>query len=48
MVYSLQEQKLNTSNYPRKELIMGIFLWSTDHDMNIHEKIQSISKYLYL
>jgi hypothetical protein len=25
-IYLLQEQKLNTSNYPRKELIMGIFV----------------------
>jgi hypothetical protein len=39
MIYSLQEQKLNTSNYPRQELIMGIFVWATDHDMNMDAKI---------
>jgi hypothetical protein len=47
-IYSLQEQKLNTSNYPRQELIMGIFVFATNYDMNMHAKIQSISKYIYL
>jgi hypothetical protein len=39
MIYSLQEHKLNTSNYPMQELIMGIFVRATDHDMNLHAKI---------
>jgi hypothetical protein len=33
MIYLIQEQKLNTSNYPKQELIMEIFVWATDHDM---------------
>jgi hypothetical protein len=44
----LQEQILNPRNYYKRELIMGIFIWATDPDMNMHEKIQSISKYVYL
>jgi hypothetical protein len=42
MIHLLQEQKLNTSNYPNQELIMGIFVSATDPDMNMHTKIQSI------
>jgi hypothetical protein len=48
MIYLIQEQKLNTSNYPKQELIMEIFLWATDDDMNMHAKIQSLSKYINL
>jgi hypothetical protein len=39
MIYLIHEQKLNTSNYPKHELIMEIFVWATDHDMNMHAKI---------
>jgi hypothetical protein len=48
MTYLLQEQNLNTSNYPKHELIMGIFVLATDPDMNMHAKIQSIIMYVYL
>jgi hypothetical protein len=44
----LQEQRLNPRNYSKQELIMIIFVWAIDHDMNMHAKIQSISKYRYL
>jgi hypothetical protein len=37
-IYLLQEHKLNTSNYPKQDIIMGIFLCATDHDMNLHAK----------
>jgi hypothetical protein len=39
MIYLIQEHELNTSKYPKQELIMRIFVWPTDHDMNIHAKI---------
>jgi hypothetical protein len=35
MIYLIQEQKLNTSDYPKQGLIMEIFVWATDHDMNM-------------
>jgi hypothetical protein len=38
-IYLLQEKKLNTSNNPKQELIMGVFVWATDHDVNMHAKI---------
>jgi hypothetical protein len=44
----LQEQRLNPRNYSKQALIMGIFVWSTGHDMHMHAKIQSIIKYKYL
>jgi hypothetical protein len=39
MIYLIQEQKLNTSNHPKQELIMGIFVSAIDHDMNMHAQI---------
>jgi hypothetical protein len=44
----LQEQRLNPRNYCKNELIMGIFVWDINHDINTHAKIQSIRKYRYL
>jgi hypothetical protein len=35
----LSERKLNASNYSKKEIIMGIFVRATDHDMNLHENL---------
>jgi hypothetical protein len=48
IIYLLQEQQLNPRNYSKKELIMSIFIYATKHDINMHAKIQSISKYSYL
>jgi hypothetical protein len=47
-IYLLQNQKLNASNYSKQEIIMGIFLWSTDHEMNMHTKFQGIDMYVFL
>jgi hypothetical protein len=47
-IYLIQEQKLNTRKYPMQELIMEILLWATDHDMNMHAKIQSMNMHIYL
>jgi hypothetical protein len=47
-IYSLQEQELSPRNYPKQEIIMGIFVWTTKNDMNMHAKVQIISKYSYL
>jgi hypothetical protein len=44
----LHEQRLNPSKYSKKKIIMGIFLWATDHDINMHEKIQNMNMYRYL
>jgi hypothetical protein len=30
------------------ELIIEIFVWATDHGMNMHAKIQSMNMYIYL
>jgi hypothetical protein len=38
-IYLILEQNLNTRNYPSQELIMEIFVLTTDHDMNTHAKI---------
>jgi hypothetical protein len=48
IIYLLQEQRLIPRNYSKQELIMEIFLVGPDQDMNIHAKIKSISKYVYL
>jgi hypothetical protein len=31
-----------------QELIMEIFLWATDHGINMHAKIQSMNMHIYL
>jgi hypothetical protein len=41
------EQNLNTKNYPKQELIMEIFVLATDHDMNMHAKIQSMNMHIH-
>jgi hypothetical protein len=43
--YLLQELRLNPSNYPKQELIMNIFVWTANSDLNLNAKIQSISQY---
>jgi hypothetical protein len=39
-IYLLQEQELNPRIYSKQELIMSIFVQATDHDINMHAKIQ--------
>jgi hypothetical protein len=46
-IYLLQEKRLNTRNYSNHGLIMEKNLLTTDNDMNMHAKIQIISKYKY-
>jgi hypothetical protein len=44
----LQKQRLIPRNYPKKEIIMKLFVWSTGYDMNMHEKFQIICNNRYL
>jgi hypothetical protein len=37
-IYLLQEQQLNPRNYFMQELIVNIFVWTTNNVMNIHAK----------
>jgi hypothetical protein len=39
-VYLLQEHELNHRIYSKQELIMSIFVQATDHNINMHAKIQ--------
>jgi hypothetical protein len=43
----MQEQNLNIINYPMQELIMETFVLATDHEMNMHAKIQSMNMDMY-
>jgi hypothetical protein len=43
----MHEQNLNIRNYPRQELIMKFFVLATNHDMNVHAKIQSMIMHIY-
>jgi hypothetical protein len=38
-IYSLHEQELNPTNYPKHEFIMEIFVWTNNQDMNMHAKM---------
>jgi hypothetical protein len=38
-IYLLLDQKLNLRNYSKQELIMSIFVVTTDNDMNMHAEI---------
>jgi hypothetical protein len=44
----LQKQRLNPRNYSEQDLIMEIFVWATADDMNMHAKIQNITKGRYV
>jgi hypothetical protein len=44
----LQKQILNPKKYSKQELIMKIYVWVTNTDMNIHAKTQNILKHRYL
>jgi hypothetical protein len=39
-IYLLQEQELNPKIYSKQELIMSTFVQATDHEINMHAKIQ--------
>jgi hypothetical protein len=43
-----QKQRLNPRNYYKMELIMELFVWAAGDDVNMHAKIQSITKGRYL
>jgi hypothetical protein len=47
-IYLILERDLNARNYPMQELIMNFFVLATDHDMNMHAKIQSMNMHIYL
>jgi hypothetical protein len=47
-IYLLQAQNLNLTNYSKQEAITNIFAWTTDHDMSMQAKIQSMNRYRYL
>jgi hypothetical protein len=42
-LYLLLEQRLNPINYYNQELIMEIFVWTTDYDMNIHAQFRALA-----
>jgi hypothetical protein len=47
-IYLLQEQELNPRNYSKLELIMSIFSQATDHEINIHAKLQYLILFIFL
>jgi hypothetical protein len=47
IIYLILEHNLNTRNYTRQELMIEIFVLATDHDMNMHAKIQSVKMHIY-
>jgi hypothetical protein len=47
-MYLLQEQELNPRIYSKQELIMSIFVQATDHNINMHAKIQYLILYRFL
>jgi hypothetical protein len=47
-IYLLQEHELNPRIYSRQELIMGIFLQATDHNINMRAKIHYLILHRFL
>jgi hypothetical protein len=47
-IYLLQEQELNPRIYSKQELIMGIFVEATNHEINMHAKIQHLILHRFL
>jgi hypothetical protein len=43
IIYLLYEQKLNLRNHSKQEIIMMIFVWTTDYDINMHAKSQGMA-----
>jgi hypothetical protein len=48
MISLLQEQKLNPRTKSEQEIIMGIFVWANDHEVNMYAKIQGMNMYIHL
>jgi hypothetical protein len=47
-IYCLQEQELNPRIYSKQELIMSIFVEATNHEINMHAKIQYLILHRFL
>jgi hypothetical protein len=47
-IYLWQEQELNCRIYCKQELIMRIFVQSTDHNINMHAKTQYLILHIFL
>jgi hypothetical protein len=47
-IYLLQKQELNPRIYSKQELIMSIFVQATDHDINMHAKMQYLILHRFL
>jgi hypothetical protein len=47
-IYLLQEHELNPRIYSKQELIMSIFVHTTDHDINMHANIQYLILHRFL
>jgi hypothetical protein len=48
IIYLLQEHELNSRIYSKQELIMSIFVQATDHEINMHAKIQYLILHRFL
>jgi hypothetical protein len=48
MIYLLQEQKLNPTNYSELAAIMRIFVQANYHDVHMHAQIQCMNVNRYL
>jgi hypothetical protein len=47
-IYLLQEQEINPRIYSKQKLIMSIFVQATDHNINMHAKIQYLILHSFL
>jgi hypothetical protein len=47
-IYLLKEHEFNPRIHSKQELIMIIFVQATDHDINMHEKIQYLILHSFL
>jgi hypothetical protein len=47
-IYLLQEHELNYRIYSKEELIMSIFVHSSDHEINMRAKIQYLILHRFL
>jgi hypothetical protein len=47
-IYLLQEKELNPRIYYKQELVMNIFVQATEHEINMHAKIQYLILHRFL
>jgi hypothetical protein len=47
-IYLSQEHELNPKIYSKHKLIMSIFVQATDHEINMHAKIQYLILHRFL